>query len=159
MQTYLILSQERKDFASLQGWLFLYMNMRDREHLAIALRMLGEGLSYSYITNKTGLSYKTLRRIESIQRLGGVQAVLSPRNRYYQPAEKAKAAIDVLNGRAVAEVAAEFGATEHSVRRWVDRYRQGGADALKDGRVQKKGGRQVSADEYDFKVQSTTNKN
>lgn len=114
------------------------MRMRDREHLVTALRMLGEGRSYSFITNKTGLSYKTLRRIESIQRLGGVQAVLSPRNRYYQPAEKAKAAIDVLNGRAVAEVAAELGATEHSVRHWRDVYVSEGIEALKDQRKKAK---------------------
>ena len=88
---------------------------------------------------------------------GGIEAVLSPDSKFYQPAEKVRAAMDVLNGRSVADVAAELGASDYTVRRWVDRYRIGGIEAMKDRRALRRGCRMVSAQEYEIltKVQSS----
>jgi transposase-like protein len=82
--------------------------------------------------------------------IGGMEAVISQDNKYYQPAEKVRAAMDVLDGRSVADVAAELGASDYTVRRWVDRYRKGGIEAMKDRRVLRRGCRMVSAQEYDM---------
>ena len=124
-----------------------------------AIKLLVNGEKYSDIASRTGLSYKTLKRYHGIINKDGPDAVLSPSRQYYQTAEKVRAAIDVINGRSVGDVARELGASDYTVRRWVERYRQGGIDALKDGRRLRKGRRTVSAEEYDLlsQVKSTIN--
>ena len=121
--------------AGLEAGFFYFM--RDKNILT-AIRLLQEGKPYSAVTRATGITYKTLRRIESILHWHGIEAVLNRKNRYYQTAEKARAAIDVLNGREISAVAAELGATEHSVRQWRDLYAEGGIEALKDKRRRKR---------------------
>ncbi len=109
---------------------------RDRTNISTALALLNSGKSYTEVTSVTGLSYKTLRRYLALHNKYG-EAFLSPGNRYYQTAEKVRAAINVLNGDSVPRVAAELGATEHSVRRWAKLYSEGGQSALKDKRLKR----------------------
>lgn len=115
-----------------------------------AIKLLVNGEKYSDITSRTGLSYKTLKRYHGILKKDGPEALFSPSRQYYQTAEKVRAAIDVINGRFVSDVARELGASDYTVRRWVERYRQGGIDALKDGRRLRKGSRTVSAEEFEL---------
>lgn len=109
--------------------------MRDRQKIINAVRLLQGGKSYSAVTRETGITYKTLRRHLAIHEHRGAEADLQPGNKYYQRAEKARAVIDVMeNGRSVREVAEELGATEHSIRGWCERYKEGGLEALRDKR-------------------------
>ncbi len=131
--------------------------MTDVDKRIQAIRLLNDGETYSSVSQITGFSYKTLKRYQSMQEKGGMEAVISQDSKYYQPAEKVRAAMDVLNGRSVADVAKELGASDYTVRRWVDRYRKGGIEAMKDRRVLRRGCRMVSAQEYEIltKVQSS----
>lgn len=132
--------------------------MTDIDKRIQAIRLLNDGETYRSVSRSTGLSYKTLKRYHSMLEKGGMEAVLSQDSKYYQPAEKVRAAMDVLGGhRTVSDIAKDLGASDFTVRRWVERYRRGGSEALKDGRVLRRGCRLVSAQEYAIltKVQST----
>ena len=131
--------------------------MTDLNKRIQAIQLLNDGATYRSVSQITGLSYKTLKRYQSMLEKGGMEAVLSQDSKYYQPAEKVRAAMDVLDGRSVADVATELGASDYTVRRWVDRYRKGGIEAMKDRRVLRRGCRMVSAQEYEIltKVQSS----
>lgn len=124
--------------------------MTDVEKIEVAIRLLDNGETYSVVSQMTGLSYKTLKRYLGMSRKGGIDAALESRgrNKYYQTAEKVGAVTDVLRGRGVSEVAMGLGASEYTVRRWVQQYQTGGIDALKDGRRLRKGSRIVSAEDY-----------
>ena len=106
----------------------------DKQLIMNALHLIAKGNSYRFACRETGIAIKTIRRYQAILEKEGESAITRRGNRYYQPAEKVAAVLKIKNGFRVSVVAAEMGATEHSVRKWEKIYDIGGPDALKDKR-------------------------
>lgn len=107
------------------------------------------------------IDVKTLKTYLSTYRRDGEKALIQPGYRHYQTAEKQRAVLDVKAGKRYSCVAAELGASEYTVRRWVAAYNKLGLSALKDKRGLRRGCKTVSQQDYEMlsALKASTNNN